>query len=190
MITANEAKALVNSLRAGLLTLSTTLPKIVETRAWEPLGYVSLVELWRAELGDLDLSGAPRAAAVYALLEAGATDGEVVECVKGVGPVSAARYRLGFAGGMSHADAAKLASASSTTEKAAPKRPAHSRPDDSYVQGHYRRPSRPQHRIVLEGFSSDELTKWKKAAATRDLDYRAWLAGLLRDAANGAIDND
>ena len=183
MITKKEATALVNRLRASLLTLSTTLPAIVEARAWEPLGYVSLVELWKNELGDIDLTGALRAAAVYALLESGATDDEVIGCVKGVGPAKAATYRLGFERGVAPADADKRAQ---TTKD----RPAHSRPDDSYVQGHYRRPSKPQHRVVLEGFSTDELTRWKKEAANRDLDYRSWLAGLLREAANGAIDND
>lgn len=180
MTTKNEAKALVNKLRSGLLSLSTVLPKIVEVRAWEPLGYDTFADMWAAELGDLDLSGAPRAAAVYALLESGATDEEVTACVKGVGPARAAVYRTAFVRDVDPAAA----------DRTAMRSPEHSRPGESYVQGHYRKPGRPQFRITLEGFSADEIARWKKAAALRDLDYRVWLAGLLRDATAGVIDGE
>lgn len=193
MTTKNEAKALVNSLRAGLLAISTALPKIVEARAWEPLGYVSFVELWRTELADLDLSGAPRAAAVYALLEAGATDDDVVECVKGVGEWKVSKYRLAFERAVEPATAERVAQRTSGGRPRideAPAAPPVSHDGETWVGGHTRRPPRPQHRVTLSGFTSNELKAWKKAADARELDYRVWLAGLLRDAANEAIGND
>lgn len=180
MTTKNEAKALFNSLRGSLIGIDRDLKKIVDARAWEPLGYATLSEAWAAELADIDYTtGAARSAAVYALLESGATDDDVMRCVKGVGPAAAPEYRTAFAAGVPSAKAPEHVRA--MTRKP---RPAHSRNGNSYVQGHYRRPATRRGSVTLEGFSDDELTRWKKAAAAEDLDYRVWLADLLRGAAN------
>lgn len=183
MITKNEAKALFNSLRSSLLGLDRDLKKLVDARAWEPLGYVSLAEAWAAELGDIDYTDRPvaRAAAIYALFETGAGDDDVMRCVKGVGPATVSVWRASFAAGVPE----KAAPAHVKTMIRKP-RPAHSRTGDSYVQGHYRRPATRRGTVTLEGFSDDELTRWKKAAAADDLDYRVWLSNLLREAADTA----
>ena len=195
MITKNEAKALFNSLRSSLLGLDRDLKKLVDTRAWEPLGYVSLAEAWAAELADIDYTDRPvaRAAAIYALFETGASDDDVMRCVKGVGPATVSVWRGSFADGVPEKAAPAHVTAMSrkprpahVTAMSRKARPAHSRTGDTYVGGHYRRPATRRGSVTLEGFSDDELTRWKKAAAAQDLDYRVWLSDLLRGAADTA----
>lgn len=72
-ITESEAEALWVEVRDSLTSLDRAVSRIIETRAWEALGYESFGQAWRVRMSGVRLSGAPlQAAIVYQLLEEGA----------------------------------------------------------------------------------------------------------------------
>ena len=58
---------------------------IIETRAWEPLGYSSFSEAWPAEMADITLPAELRAHVVYQMLADGTSVDDIACAVKGVG---------------------------------------------------------------------------------------------------------
>lgn len=63
-----QAGDLWDSLRDNLVNAEATLAKIIETRAWEPLGYSNSLEAWNDRLKGVRLAtDAMRAAVVYAM---------------------------------------------------------------------------------------------------------------------------
>ena len=105
-LAARQAGDLWDSLRDNLVNAEATLTKIIETRAWEPLGYSNFLEAWNDRLKGVRLAtDAMRAAVVYAMLDSGASDREVVEAA-GVGDARVARLRGLRALGVSSTSAA------------------------------------------------------------------------------------
>lgn len=85
-ITAVEAAELWDRLRQHLIHAERALEEIIETRAWEPMGYSSFAEAWDAQnLSDITFAPEVRAHVVYALLDGGLAVEEVASEVKGVG---------------------------------------------------------------------------------------------------------
>ena len=68
VLAARQAGDLWDSLRDNLVNAEATLTKIIETRAWEPLGYSSFLGAWNDRLKSVQLATeAMRGAAVYAM---------------------------------------------------------------------------------------------------------------------------
>lgn len=80
------ATKLFKELKDALLNLDEVLDKIIKNKAWEPLGYDSLIEAWESELSDVKLSDSMSARVVYALLDEGEDKTDIALAVKGVGP--------------------------------------------------------------------------------------------------------
>lgn len=90
MMTKEHALELIARAREGFTVTSDTIIEIVTGKAWEPLGYADLTELWQSEFGDIPLASAVKVALVYAMIDNGADDDEIGDAVRGVGPETAA----------------------------------------------------------------------------------------------------
>lgn len=160
-----QAQALWNRLRSGLLGVEQSLKEIVENRAWEPLGYASFSEAWKAELAGLKLAGAVQASAVLALYSSGATAEEVQEVVEGVGPKKAKAYQQAHAADFTPSQAYNHANAMERVKL---------EPGETYVKAHKRKPYERRNGILLDGFSDDQIQAWKKAASEKGVDFNDW----------------
>lgn len=89
-ITEREAIALWENLRSAVTNFVDALRAVIEAKAWEPLGYSSLAEAWADRMAGTPLSSAAaQALVVYALLDEGLPQEEIVETVgvgSGIGP--------------------------------------------------------------------------------------------------------
>lgn len=92
-ITKARAEKLWNLLRSSLFTAQEAIAEIIEKRAWEPLGYSTLLEAWHKELNDVSLTASPLIRVVYALIDEGATDAEIGDVVKGISLTGSAVLR-------------------------------------------------------------------------------------------------
>lgn len=80
----DEARALLNEIRHGLLDVERRLRALIAGCGWVALGYVSFQEMWSEELADIRLAtDATRATVVYALLAEDLSDEEVIEALGG-----------------------------------------------------------------------------------------------------------
>lgn len=104
--TTAQATALWADLRHHLMNAERVIAEIIETRAWEPLGYSSFAEAWDEQnLSDITFAPEIRAHVVYALLDGGLADEEVAAQVKGVGRARAERLREQKSDGVPASDA-------------------------------------------------------------------------------------
>lgn len=89
-VSQDEAEALWTEVRQSLVNLERCVARIIETRAWEPLGFDSFAQAWRVRMSGVRLSGAPlQAAVVYQLLDEGADKDAILSTLgvgSGVGP--------------------------------------------------------------------------------------------------------
>lgn len=94
-ISREAAESLWADLREAFVNAEVTLVKIIEARAWEPLGYGSFPEAWAGRMGGVRLaSEAVRCHVVYALLSEGQTDEQIVSTLGGqVGDQAISRLR-------------------------------------------------------------------------------------------------
>lgn len=92
LISKKEAEELVSGLRDDLLSAGRRIVKIIEARAWEPIGYASFTELWHERLDGVPLSGAIKAHVVYALLDT-STPEEIGSTVTGVSTKAARKLK-------------------------------------------------------------------------------------------------
>ena len=80
----DEAQALLNEIREGLVNVERRLRALIAGHGWVALGYVSFQEMWSEELGEIRLAtDAMRATVVYALLAEDLSDPEVIDTLGG-----------------------------------------------------------------------------------------------------------
>lgn len=73
-----EARELWDKVREGFASAEEGLKRIIETKAWEPLGYASFAEAWRHELNHVRLTtDYLKAQVVYAFLDQGLTASDI-----------------------------------------------------------------------------------------------------------------
>lgn len=160
-ISKKRAEALWDDLRSALELSEEKIGEIVQTRAWEPLGYESFAECWADKLSGLKLYGEIRAVVVFQMFDEGASVSEVSDAVSGVGAAEGKRLKTAHSKKMSP----KAVAAFSTVRE-------HPR----------RKPSAP--RFVRAELSPDELESVKSAAAFYDVPVDEFVKrSVLREAA-------
>lgn len=159
-----QATNLFNQLREGLLATQSAIETIIETKAWEPLGYETFQEAWDDRLSDIKLSGTMRATVVYAMFDQGATDTDIAMTISGVGPKRARSYKQAHKAGL-------------------PAKQAETHVDKMIRVKPYTR-SLPEKRnsITLSGFADDELSAWNELAKDLGVDRNEMLRDALREA--------
>lgn len=83
-ISMKQAQKLWALLRQHFVNFERTLEEIVETRAWEPMGFASFSEAWHHHMRDVTLAAEFRPHVVYAMLAEGASVDDVAAGVKGI----------------------------------------------------------------------------------------------------------
>lgn len=151
-----RANALWDELRSLLVRLEDVVDRIIEERAWEPLGYRDFAEAWADRMQGTRLATARQAATVvYALLDAGQTRDEITETLgpgSGVGPAKVEVLARQHSNGVP----AALATTSI-------------RHNPTVVRSHYRdAPSRP--RTLHVELTEDEYAHLKALCEKRGLD--------------------
>lgn len=175
-----EANNLWNDLKSNLLLAQETLEKIVESRAWEPLGYETFVDAWTDRLSGVPLAGVMEANVVYAMFDSGA-EVQDVRGAAGVGPAKTRAYKQAHDAKMSPKDAYLHAASMARAKRQTPP------PGSVFVEAHYRKQGSRRNSVYLEGFTDEEIDTWKAVASRRKIDYREWMKSLLREAANKAV---
>lgn len=176
------ASRLFERLRTAFLAVETALDDIIEARAWEPLGYASLTEAWADRMGDLRLSGSAQAYVAYALMDTGATPDDVADALHGVGPTTARELANARAAGLDAPDAAVRASRAAHAPRLAEGK--------TTVRAHTRSAPRRRNGVTVQGFTDDEISRWKIAAGELGIDFPTWCRDLLRDALNNEVGAD
>lgn len=80
------ARSLWDRLKDAFAQTEKSIAELIAARAWEPLGYSTFTEAWKAEMKDVELASQLRPHIVYQLFDEGMTPEEVSRNVKGVGP--------------------------------------------------------------------------------------------------------
>jgi hypothetical protein len=95
-----KAEKLWSELRELFVNAEAKIKEIIETKAWEPLGYSSFAEAWNDRMAGVRLAtDAARAYVVYALYDSGYTPDEVAQVVSGVSPSGARQIAASKAAG-------------------------------------------------------------------------------------------
>lgn len=190
-ISKHEAQALWNRLRAGLLGVERDIKKIVETRAWEPLGYISFVEAWNAELRGVEFTGAIQATVVLSLYDSGATPEEIAASVEGVGPVRAKAYKQAHSAGLESADAYSHTNLMSSLK---PEPQVTLKDDEVWVEAHIRKMGEKKNSIHMEGFTDAQMEQWKAHADAVQVKFKDFCRNVFEsamdEATKGMSDND
>lgn len=92
-ITQRQATKLWEQLRSHFVNAQKVIEEIIETQAWEPMGYASFSEAWTAQMSDITIATEIRPYVVYQMITEGASDEQVAAHVKGVGRDRAAALR-------------------------------------------------------------------------------------------------
>ncbi|PZF83213.1 hypothetical protein [Jiangella anatolica] len=80
-----QAEETWKELREHFVNAEALIKKIIDSKAWEPLGYASFAEAWNDRMAGVRLAtDAARAYVVYALYDSGHTPDEVAGVVAGV----------------------------------------------------------------------------------------------------------
>ena len=169
----STAFKLWDSLRENLLATEETLKQIIEYRAWEPLGYAAFHEAWADRMGEVQLSGAMEASVIFAMFDSGATPADAALSVKGVGPKRAKAYHQAHGVGMSPADAEAHASRMMRVNM---------KPGETFIPAHVRGKAKRRNRIIMDGFTDDEIVAWKREAEEMDMPWRDFCRERFREA--------
>lgn len=165
-LTKAQASNMWTELRSHFVNAEEAIAAIIESKAWEPLGYSSFAAAWAERMDGVPLAtDAARAHVVYALFDCGLTDQQALEATgigSRVGPAAIKRLREQKESGVS----ADLA----TTR----------------VRSHYRgRPTAP--RTVHVPLSAGEYSEFRDAAAEQELDTGSLAALIIREYLNKAM---
>lgn len=85
-LTETQAAKLWSELRAAFVRIDQLIPEIIETRAWEPLGFDSFTQAWAVKMEGITIASEMRPHVVYAMFDEGATLDAIQQAVKGIGP--------------------------------------------------------------------------------------------------------
>ncbi|QFG05126.1 hypothetical protein SEA_DRE3_50 [Gordonia phage Dre3] len=164
MTTKKQADQLWSSLSSALVKAGDAIQKIIQTQAWEPLGYGSFTEAWADRMSGVPLAAELRPYIVYQMFSEGMDDDQVADAIgsgSGVGPASIANFRRERSNGVP---------------------PDLARGRTTHVNEHYRKPPRPPQFFHIQ-FDPDEYDGFKDLAKKHDLD----LQGFTQDAIRGAF---
>lgn len=153
-ISKETSTALWDELRDGFINVENTIIRIIETKAWEPLGYSTFAEAWADRMSGVRLAGEVRAHVVYAMLSEG-NDVEAVSVNTGVGTGTVEDLKRQKSNGVPP-EAATL------------------------VRQHRRGQARPPYRLIVE-FSHAEREEFAEACKACDLDMNAEAAEAVRE---------
>lgn len=156
------ASQMWDRLKENLLGVQEALEDIIKNRAWEPLGYDSFADAWVDRLSDVKLSGVMQAAVVLAMFDQGETVEKVATTVSGVGPSRAKAYK--------QAHDAKL------PPKLAERHVARMVPVKPYTRSMPKK----RNRIMVEGFTDEEIREWTQLAHDLAVDRNELLREALR----------
>lgn len=81
-----QAAKLWADLRQAFTRIDQLLPEIIETKAWEPLGYTSFTEAWTAKMDGITIATEMRPHVIYAMFNEGAQLDTIQAAIKGIGP--------------------------------------------------------------------------------------------------------
>lgn len=150
------AEGLWAQLRSNFLDTENTIKAIIQTRAWEPLGYESFAKAWIDKMSDLTLPTEIIPHVVFEMFSEGLTADEIANAVKGIGRQTAEYLERQRDNGVP-AEAA-----------------------ETVVRRHHRRkPAR--HWIEFE-IQGDELRLWKRLASQQNMTVRQIALRATRDA--------
>ncbi|HEY9249238.1 MAG TPA: hypothetical protein VIO38_08905 [Rariglobus sp.] len=157
-------------LRSALVNFENALVRVVETRAWEPLGYVNFAEAWADRMSGVRLATAvSKAVVVYSLIDAGQTRETALSTLgpsSGVGPATFdALARQKDAG-------VPPEFATTVTRRPDPLPPTvpPAAPPLSVVASHYRTTERAEPHTVRVELTSSEYTHFKAVAERHGMD--------------------
>ena len=100
-----RAEKLWERLHSSLFDFQATLIEIIDTKAWEPLGYESFSKAWIEKMADITIGAELLGHVVYELLDEELAVEEVVDVLKGVGPERVERFAEEKAAGVPAAEA-------------------------------------------------------------------------------------
>lgn len=83
-LTKRQATALWAKLHQHFVNAEEVVREIIDTRAWEELGYKTFAEAWKATMSDITLAVEIRPHVVYQMLGEGWSAADIAEAVKGV----------------------------------------------------------------------------------------------------------
>jgi len=155
--TTSQAEALWDSLRDAFANTEKVIVTIIETRAWEPLGFDTFAQAWMARMSGIRLATEMmRAHVAYALFASGLSDAEAQKAVGfSIGTEAIRRLR-------------------EQSEMGVPPSLATTR-----VRSHERsKPSAPETLHVR--LTPDELSMFRELAEVRGLDVQAEAAKAVR----------
>lgn len=127
-LTPTKADALWRELRDALTAAHDAIRRIVETRAWEPLGYATFSDAWNERMAGVPLATTEaKAWVVYTMLDEGRTVSDISAKVAGVAERTASLLREQHAAGVS-------------PEYATARKPSFAKPENgTVVREHIRR---------------------------------------------------
>lgn len=166
MTTKKQADQLWSSLTSALTRAGEAIQKIVQNKAWEPLGYASFAEAWADRMSGVPLAAEMRAHVVYQMFSDGLDNDQVADAIgvgSGVGPASIANFRRERSNGVP---------------------PDLARGRTTHVQEHYRKPPRPPQFFHVQ-FDPDEYDGFKLKAKNHDLDIQKFTEDAIRRAFEG-----
>lgn len=151
-ISKEDAQALLDNIRNGLINVEKNLVELVKVRGWEALGYDTFSEMWKTELDGVPLARAMSQAHVcWALFAEKMSDEDIQELLGGkIGDKKLKYLREQHDVGVP----AELASITPPRQKVTPK------PGESVVREHTRAPRSAPQVLHVPGFTQDELKKF------------------------------
>lgn len=143
-----EAETLWAELRSALVNVEQAIIRIIETKAWEPLGYDTFAQAWNDRMKGVRVAALCTPHIVYRMFDEGATDEAVADMVPGVSPEASAYMRRQKGNGVPPAMAS------------------------TRVRSHLRNAPRPPFVLSLE-LSNDEIGNYKALCDAKGLDVKA-----------------
>lgn len=169
-LTQPEANRMWDDLRKGLLATQDAIKKIVENRAWEPLGYSSFIEAWEDRVKGIPLADAVQVEVVYLMFDQGATATEVSE---------ATGTKKKLTEGLQNAKELGLpASVATFHAERVTREPRISDDNETIVRQHTRKRRSREANVHLH-IGNEKLKEWRKYADEAQLDFKTWLEDSL-----------